>query len=170
MDGNQQTVYATDETTSAAVLAAATAGETRNDWSLEEVAALFRAPFADLLYTAQTVHRRHFNPNQVQISTLLSVKTGGCPEDCGYCPQSIRFETDVANEAILELDEVIANARAAKDNGATRFCMGAAWRSPKPKQMEKIVAGIKSSKASTNQNLNGKANGQSNLGHKEHVA
>lgn len=113
-------------------------GKARTDWTLDEVRALYNAPFADLLFAAQTVHRKHFNPNQVQISTLLSVKTGGCPEDCGYCPQSIRYQTGVDNEPLMALDEVIANAKAAKAQGATRFCMGAAWRSPKPKQLAQI--------------------------------
>jgi biotin synthase len=114
------------------------AGQPRTDWSLEEVRALYAAPFADLMHAAQLVHRRNFDPNQVQISTLLSVKTGGCPEDCGYCPQSIRYQTGVDNEPLMALDEVLENARAAKAKGATRFCMGAAWRSPKPKQLEQI--------------------------------
>jgi len=111
----------------------------RTDWTLDEVREIYAAPFADLMHAAQTVHRNNFDPNHVQISTLLSVKTGGCPEDCGYCPQSVRYNTDVDNEPLLELDEVVKNARAAKQQGATRFCMGAAWRSPKPKQLEQIV-------------------------------
>jgi biotin synthase len=119
------------------------AGKPRTDWTLEEVRALYKAPFADLMHTAQLVHRQHFNPNQVQISTLLSVKTGGCPEDCGYCPQSIRYEAGIENEPLMELDEVLENARTAKEQGATRFCMGAAWRSPKPKQLEKITEMVK---------------------------
>ena len=118
-------------------------GKPRTDWTLDEVRALYATPFMELLYAAQTVHRMHFNPNQVQISTLLSVKTGGCPEDCGYCPQSIRYEAGVDNEPLMELDEVLKNARVARDQGATRFCMGAAWRSPKPKQMTKIVEMVK---------------------------
>lgn len=115
-------------------------GEVRNDWQLDEVRALFDLPFNDLLYAAQGAHRRHFEPNAVQISTLLSVKTGGCPEDCSYCPQSVRFETAVENEPLMELETVLAQARAAKERGATRFCMGAAWRSPKPGQLEQINA------------------------------
>ena len=115
-------------------------GVIRNDWTLAEVQALYSAPFAELMHAAQSVHRQHFDPNSVQISTLLSVKTGGCPEDCSYCPQSIRYNTDVENEPLLKLDEVVANAKAAKEQGATRFCMGAAWRSPKPKQLEEIKA------------------------------
>jgi len=119
------------------------AGESRTDWTLDEVRAIYNAPFADLMHTAQLVHRQHFDPNQVQISTLLSVKTGGCPEDCGYCPQSVRFNTGVENEGILPLEEVVRNAQAAKDQGATRFCMGAAWRSPKPKQLDQIKEMVK---------------------------
>jgi biotin synthase len=118
-------------------------GKPRTDWSLEEVRALYAAPFTDLIYAAQQVHRQHFDPKQVQISTLLSVKTGGCSEDCGYCPQSVRYDAGIENEPLLELDEVIKNAQVAKDQGATRFCMGAAWRSPKPKQMDKIVDMVK---------------------------
>ena len=110
----------------------------RHDWTIEEVEALFRLPFNDLLYQAQSVHRQHFKPNQIQISTLLSIKTGACPEDCAYCPQSIRYDTGLETEALLEPDEVEVFARRARDNGATRFCMGAAYRSPKPKQLEKI--------------------------------
>ena len=118
-------------------------GEPRMDWTLDEVRALYDAPFADLMHTAQTVHRKNFNPNHVQISTLLSVKTGGCPEDCSYCPQSIRYQTGVDNEPLMAIDEVLENARAAKAKGATRFCMGAAWRSPKPKQLEQITEMVK---------------------------
>ncbi len=118
----------------------AVAGDVRTDWTLDEVRSLFELPFNDLLFAAQNAHRRHFDPNAVQISTLLSVKTGGCPEDCSYCPQSIRYETDVNNDPLMELREVVEQARAAKAKGATRFCMGAAWRSPKPKQLEQINA------------------------------
>ncbi|MEE4184582.1 MAG: biotin synthase BioB [Gammaproteobacteria bacterium] len=115
------------------------AGRIRTDWTRAEVAAILALPFADLLYVAQRVHRQHFNPNEVQISTLLSVKTGGCPEDCSYCPQSVRYTTGVDNEPLLALDEVLANARAAQASGATRFCMGAAWRSPKPAQLQQVA-------------------------------
>jgi len=110
----------------------------RHDWTVEEVEALFELPFNDLLYQAHGVHRQNFEPNQVQISTLLSIKTGACPEDCAYCPQSIRYDTGLETEALLEPDEVEVFARRARDNGATRFCMGAAYRSPKPKQLEQI--------------------------------
>jgi biotin synthase len=118
-------------------------GAVRTDWSLDEVRELFALPFSDLIYHAQRVHRRYFDPNQVQISTLLSIKTGACPEDCSYCSQSIRFETGLKSEPLMNLDEVLEKARAAKANGATRFCMGAAYRSPKPKQLAQIVEMIK---------------------------
>lgn len=142
MDGNQHTGAAQNPLLSG-VLAAAQSGQVRTDWTPEEVRALYQAPFMELLYAAQTVHRQHFNPNQIQISTLLSVKTGGCPEDCGYCPQSIRYETGLENEPLMSLEQVLENARAARANGATRFCMGAAWRSPKPKQLNSIVEMVK---------------------------
>src|SRR5258706_2718945 len=112
----------------------------------DEVLALLEAPFPDLMYRAQGVHRAHFDPAAVQLSTLLSVKPGGCPEDCAYCPQSRRYATGVEDQAVLELSEVISCARAAKAKGATRFCMGAAWRSPKDRELEKIlpfVSGVK---------------------------
>jgi biotin synthase len=115
------------------------AAAVRTDWALTEVEALFRMPFNDLLFRAHSLHRQFFNPNEVQISTLLSIKTGGCPEDCAYCPQSVRYDTGVEAEQLLSLEEVVTAARTAKANGATRFCMGAAYRSPKPAQMEKIV-------------------------------
>jgi biotin synthase len=119
----------------------------RNDWTLAEVQELFALPFMDLVYQAQTVHRRFQEPNTVQISTLLSIKTGACPEDCAYCPQSVRFDTGLAVEELLELEDVAARARAAKDAGATRFCMGAAYRSPKPKDLRKVLAMIREVKA-----------------------
>jgi biotin synthase len=136
MDGTQQANF-DSVTPDLAVLAQ---GVVRNDWRVAEVQALFALPFADLLHTALQVHRQNFDPNQIQISTLLSVKTGGCPEDCGYCPQSVRYNTGVENEPLMELDAVLTQARAAKETGATRFCMGAAWRSPKPKQLKQITA------------------------------
>ena len=122
-------------------------GEIRSDWSLAEAQELFRLPFNDLLFHAQGVHRRHFDPNQVQVSTLLSIKTGGCPEDCAYCPQSVRYETGVERDALLELDAVVAAAKQAKADGATRFCMGAAYRSPKPRQLESIKAMVREVRA-----------------------
>ncbi|MDP1681157.1 MAG: biotin synthase BioB [Burkholderiales bacterium] len=116
-------------------------------WSVAQVEALFALPFSDLMYRAQTVHRSHFDPNVVQLSTLLSIKTGGCPEDCGYCPQSARHHAGVENEGMLQLDEVIAAATAAKQTGATRFCMGAAWRSPKDRELEPVFEMVKAVKA-----------------------
>ena len=108
-------------------------------WTPEAVAALFALAFNDLLFRAQNVHREHFDPNEVQLSTLLSVKTGGCPEDCGYCPQSVRFNTGVVDQGLMPIDQVVAAAQAAKANGATRFCMGAAWRGPKQRDIEKVA-------------------------------
>jgi biotin synthase len=122
-------------------------GEVRTDWSLQEVRELFALPFADLLFHAQRVHRANFDPNEVQVSTLLSIKTGACPEDCAYCSQSIRFETGLKSEPLLDLEEVVAKARIARANGATRFCMGAAYRSPKPKQLAQIAQMIREVRA-----------------------
>ena len=121
--------------------------ELRHDWSLAEVQALFDLPFNDLLFKAQTVHRENFDPNQVQVSTLLSIKTGACPEDCKYCPQSNRYDTGLEKEKLMEIEKVINEARAAKATGATRFCMGAAWRSPKKKDMPYVTAMVKEVKA-----------------------
>ncbi|MGH8135238.1 MAG: biotin synthase BioB [Steroidobacteraceae bacterium] len=120
-------------------LDAARLGEIRSDWTLPEVRELHALPFADLLFHAQSVHRRHFDPNEVQVSTLLSIKTGGCPEDCAYCPQSIRYDTGLEREALMDPGTVIERARVAKENGATRFCMGAAWRSPKDRDLETVA-------------------------------
>jgi biotin synthase len=103
------------------------------------VEALFSLPFSDLLYQAQTVHRRHFDPNTVQLSTLLSIKTGGCSEDCGYCSQSARFQTDVESGALMKLEDVVAAAKAARASGASRFCMGAAWRGPKDRDLAAVT-------------------------------
>lgn len=111
----------------------------RTDWSRDEVDALFALPFSDLLFLAQSVHRQYFDPAEVQISTLMSVKTGACPEDCAYCPQSSHYDTGVEGERMAPVAAVVAAARAAKANGATRFCMGAAWRSPKPRQIERMA-------------------------------
>ena len=116
-------------------------------WSLVQVEALFRLPFADLLYRAQQVHREHFDPNAVQLSTLLSIKTGGCPEDCGYCPQAARYDTSVKSQALMELDDVLVAARVAKAAGATRFCMGAAWRGPKQRDLESVLTMVREVKA-----------------------
>jgi biotin synthase len=115
-------------------------GDVRNDWTLEEARAVFQLPFNDLLFHAQRVHRANFDPNKVQVSTLISIKTGACPEDCAYCPQSVRYDTGLQREELMEICEVVDRARAAKANGATRFCMGAAYRNPKPNQLAKIKA------------------------------
>jgi biotin synthase len=109
-------------------------------WAPADVEALFALPFADLLYRAQQVHRENFDANEVQLSTLLSIKTGGCAEDCGYCPQSAHFDTDVQAGKLLAVEEVVEAAQAAKAQGATRFCMGAAWRSPKARDMGRLTA------------------------------
>ena len=122
-------------------------GTLRNDWSREEVRALFDLPFADLRCHAQRIHRENFDPREVQISTLLSIKTGGCPEDCAYCPQSAKFDAGVKAEKLMALDAVLEEARAAKAGGASRFCMGAAWREPKARDMEKVCAMIEGVKA-----------------------
>ena len=119
----------------------------RHDWTLPEVQALFALPFMDLVFRAQGLHRQFHVPNQVQVSTLLSIKTGACPEDCAYCPQSIRFDTGLKTEELMEVQDVAARARAAKEAGATRFCMGAAYRSPKPKDLRKVIAMIREVKA-----------------------
>src|SRR5215831_1766992 len=125
---------------------AAQAPEVRCHWSVVEVEALFALPFNELVFRAHTVHRAHFDPNAVQLSTLVSVKTGGCPEDCAYCPQAARYQTGVANEDILSLAQVMAAARAAKANGATRFCMGAAWRGPKQRDVEQVAERVRAVK------------------------
>jgi biotin synthase len=117
-------------------------GECRR-WSVAEAEALFVLPFSDLMFQAQTVHRVHFDPNEVQVSTLLSIKTGGCSEDCGYCSQSKRHHTGLEQENLLALETVVGKAKAAKDKGATRFCMGAAWRGPKQKDLAPVIEMIK---------------------------
>ena len=113
--------------------------ELRNNWSVEEVESLFNLPFNDLLFRAQQLHRENFSPNEVQISTLLSIKTGACPEDCSYCSQSAINDTGLERERLLELEAVKTAANEAKDNGATRFCMGAAWRNPTDKSLDKVI-------------------------------
>ena len=117
--------------------------EPRSDWTRAEVEALFEQPFNDLLFAAQQVHRENFDPNAVQVSTLLSIKTGACPEDCAYCPQSIRFETSIDTHDLMPLEAVRAAAQRAKDAGATRFCMGASYRGPKDSQLEPILEMVK---------------------------
>nr|XP_061797928.1 biotin synthase-like [Nerophis lumbriciformis] len=120
--------------------------EIRHDWSREEVLNLFELPFNDLMFQAQVVHRSYFNANEVQLSTLLSIKTGACPEDCKYCPQSARYDTGLEREKLMDVNQVIEEAKAAKASGASRFCMGAAWRSPRAKDLvvvKEMVKGVK---------------------------
>lgn len=123
----------------------ATISAPRHDWTIEEVRSLFALPFNDLLFQAATIHRRHFDPNKVQLSKLLSIKTGSCPEDCKYCPQSAHFDTGLEKEKLLAVEKVLAAAKQAKDEGATRFCMGAAWREPGRDfdQVLAMVSGVK---------------------------
>ena len=119
----------------------------RHDWQLTEIEALFAMPFNDLLFKAQTVHRVYFDPNEIQVSSLLSIKTGSCSEDCGYCPQSARYDSDLNPEALMPVDAVLKAAQQAKDQGASRFCMGAAWRSPKDRDIERVVEMVQGVKA-----------------------
>ncbi|MGH6671228.1 MAG: biotin synthase BioB [Xanthobacteraceae bacterium] len=119
----------------------------RHDWTREEVRALFELPFPELMFRAQSIHRHNFDPAAMQISTLLSVKTGGCPEDCAYCPQSARYDAGVRAEKLMSLDAVLAEARAARDAGASRFCMGAAWREPKDRDLDAVCAMVEGVKA-----------------------
>jgi biotin synthase len=122
------------------------AGASRHDWTRAQVGALFALPFTELIFRAAQTHREHFDPAEVQISTLLSIKTGGCPEDCAYCPQSARYDTGVKADKLMSLEAVLAEARAAKAAGAQRFCMGAAWREPKDRDLDSVcamVAGVK---------------------------
>jgi len=116
---------------------------TRHDWTVSEVETLLEQPLNDLLFQAHSVHRQHFDPNQVQVSTLLSIKTGACPEDCAYCPQSARYDTQLEKEKLMEVEAVIEKAKAAKAAGSDRFCMGAAWRSPREKDMPYVLAMVK---------------------------
>jgi len=116
-------------------------------YCVADVEALFALPFNDLLFKAHSLHRQHFDPNAVQVSTLLSIKTGGCSEDCSYCSQSARYHTGIDNEGLMPLDEVLASARAAKERGATRFCMGAAWRGPKEKDLKPVLEMVRAVKA-----------------------
>jgi len=119
----------------------------RHDWHKTEVQALFDLPFNDLMFKAQTIHRQHFNANEVQVSTLLSIKTGACPEDCKYCSQSARYKTDIDKERLMAVNNVLEAAQKAKDQGSTRFCMGAAWRNPKERDMPAVVDMVKGVKA-----------------------
>ena len=113
--------------------------EIRHNWSVEQVKTPFALPFNDLLFQAQSIHRQHFNPNEVQVSTLLSIKTGACPEDCKYCPQSARYQTGLESERLLEVEKVLERAREAKSAGSSRFCMGAAWRNPRDRDMPYLL-------------------------------
>jgi biotin synthase len=122
-------------------------GAVRQDWTRAEVRALFCLPFPELIFHAQRIHRLHFDPREVQISTLLSIKTGGCPEDCAYCPQSAHYEAGVQAEKLMDAAAVVAEARAAKSAGASRFCMGAAWRNPKARDLEAVCAMVEGVKA-----------------------
>ena len=122
-------------------------GVVRHDWTRDEVRAIYELPLPDLMFQAQTVHRMNFDPAEVQISTLLSIKTGGCPEDCGYCPQSVHHKTGLSASKLMEVEKVLAEARKAKESGATRFCMGAAWRSPKDRDLDTVCAMIEGVKA-----------------------
>jgi biotin synthase len=119
----------------------------RHDWTLTEVQALYALPFNDLIFQAQTVHRENFDPNQIQVSSLLSIKTGSCSEDCGYCPQSARYDTNLKSENLMPIDEVLKAAQRAKEQGASRFCMGAAWRKPKDKDIKRVVEMVQGVKA-----------------------
>jgi biotin synthase len=119
----------------------------RSDWTREEIAALFALPFPELMFRAQSVHRAHFDPSQVQVSQLLSIKTGGCPEDCGYCTQSVHNKTGLKATKLMEVEAVLAEARAAKASGVSRFCMGAAWRNPKDKDLDTVCAMVEGVKA-----------------------
>ncbi|WP_330959744.1 biotin synthase BioB [Photobacterium sp. 53610] len=121
--------------------------EVRHDWSIAEVQALFEKPFMDLVFEAQQVHRQYHEPNKVQVSTLLSIKTGACPEDCKYCPQSAHYRTDVDRERLMEVEQVLDAAQKAKSSGATRFCMGAAWKNPKERDMPYLLDMVRSVKA-----------------------
>ena len=128
-------------------MTAVTQSDTRHDWTTQEVQALFNMPFNDLLFEAQVAHRKHFNPNRVQLSTLLSIKTGACPEDCKYCPQSGHYNTGLEKEKLLEIEKVLTQAQRAKKTGSTRFCMGAAWRSPTKKDMPYVLEMVRQVKA-----------------------
>ena len=143
MSISQETAFeSASETAPHAALAAP-----RHDWTRAQVGALFALPFSELMFRAALVHRENFDPAEVQISTLLSIKTGGCPEDCAYCPQSVNYDTGVKAEKLMSLDAVLAEARAAKAAGAQRFCMGAAWRSPKDRDLDQVCAMVEGVKA-----------------------
>ena len=118
----------------------------RNNWTKEEILSLLYQPFNDLIHKAQSTHRAYFDPNRIQLSTLMNIKTGGCPEDCAYCPQSAHYKTNVSAEDLVDVNDVIMQAQIAKSKGATRFCMGAAWRQPKQRDLDKVINMIKSVK------------------------
>ncbi len=126
-----------------ATVAPVESSQFRHDWTIEEIEALFDLPFNDLLFQAQTLHRQNFEPNTLQISTLINIKTGGCAENCGYCSQSAHYDTELEREALMAVDEVLAAAWGAKQGGATRFCMGAAWRKPNARDMQVVIEMIK---------------------------
>ncbi len=134
-------------TTTSATIERPAAPQSRHEWAVAEVEALFELPLLDLVFRAQQVHRGHFDPQEVQRSTLLSIKTGGCSEDCGYCSQSARHDSGLARQRLLPIDEVLANARAAKARGASRFCMGAAWRGPKDQDLAPVLEMVREVKA-----------------------
>ena len=121
--------------------------ELRNDWQIDEIKALFELPFNDLLFKAHSIHRETFDPNKVQVSSLLNIKTGACPEDCSYCSQSSKYDTGLEREKLMEVEEVLQQAQNAKNKGATRFCMGAAWRNPTDKSLDKVIPMIQGVKA-----------------------
>jgi biotin synthase len=141
------TLATTHEATARDAKSSAIPSNPGKSWSVHEARALYAMPFNDLLFRAQTVHRANFDPNRVQLSRLLSIKTGGCPEDCAYCSQSSHHESGLSASKLMEVERVIAEARKARDAGATRYCMGAAWRNPKPRDMEAVVAMVKGVKA-----------------------
>ncbi|MGL4300694.1 biotin synthase BioB [Candidatus Microthrix sp.] len=134
-------------TSEAAAPATGAADHLRHDWTADEVTALFELPLTDLLWRAQSTHRRHREPDAVQLSTLLSIKTGACPEDCAYCPQAAQYNTGLKPEPLMDTEKVLTAARRAKEAGAQRFCMGAAWRSPKDRDIERVSAMIEGVKA-----------------------
>jgi biotin synthase len=136
MDDRTQSPFSTTNS----LLAHCLSGAVRQDWTRAEIEALFDLPFPDLIFHAQRIHREHFDPREVQISTLLSIKTGGCPEDCAYCPQSAQYDTGVEADKLMDVAAVVDEARAAKAAGASRFCMGAAWRSPKDRDLDQVCA------------------------------
>jgi biotin synthase len=136
-----------DDRTAISAAPASLDGQIRQDWTRAEIAALYDLPFPDLLFHAQRIHRLRFDPREVQVSTLCSIKTGGCPEDCAYCPQSAHYEAGVTADKLMEIEAVLAEARAAQAGGATRFCMGAAWRSPKDRDLDKVCAMVEGVKA-----------------------